>query len=247
MINSHSFSSRAYFFDNPRRYDSDDDLSRSITSRADRARWAHAGTESSINYKSDESLLSLIMSCLFYLSAFSPQLLSWVCPVGMAPSSVTGPWQQASDHPSSRHLPLPPSSSPMETSRVTITTITTTPPRSRTPTTTTTITVTTTPHRRIITVGRKRISAPHRIKHAKDQHHSSCLHLHHHFASPTISKQVLLRENLKDCWGPSWVEYGKCGGKLLDHEELLFEDLHCLFNGKNGPERKQAAVHGSEF
>uniref|UniRef100_A0A671QQ35 Integral membrane protein GPR137B-like n=1 Tax=Sinocyclocheilus anshuiensis TaxID=1608454 RepID=A0A671QQ35_9TELE len=27
MINSHSFSSRAYFFDNPRRYDSDDDLS----------------------------------------------------------------------------------------------------------------------------------------------------------------------------------------------------------------------------
>lgn len=36
MINSHSFSSRAYFFDNPRRYDSDDDLSRSITSRADR-------------------------------------------------------------------------------------------------------------------------------------------------------------------------------------------------------------------
>uniref|UniRef100_A0A667WYA1 G protein-coupled receptor 137c n=1 Tax=Myripristis murdjan TaxID=586833 RepID=A0A667WYA1_9TELE len=39
MINSHSFSSRAYFFDNPRRYDSDDDLSRSINSRADRARW----------------------------------------------------------------------------------------------------------------------------------------------------------------------------------------------------------------
>ncbi|KAM9766696.1 LOW QUALITY PROTEIN: integral membrane protein GPR137C [Menidia menidia] len=37
MINSHSFSSRAYFFDNPRRYDSDDDLSRSISSRADRA------------------------------------------------------------------------------------------------------------------------------------------------------------------------------------------------------------------
>ncbi|XP_036398403.1 integral membrane protein GPR137C isoform X1 [Megalops cyprinoides] len=36
MINSHSFSSRAYFFDNPRRYDSDDDLSRSITSRGDR-------------------------------------------------------------------------------------------------------------------------------------------------------------------------------------------------------------------
>ncbi|XP_033836181.1 integral membrane protein GPR137C [Periophthalmus magnuspinnatus] len=36
MINSHSFSSRAYFFDNPRRYDSDDDLSRSITSRVDR-------------------------------------------------------------------------------------------------------------------------------------------------------------------------------------------------------------------
>ncbi|XP_060118300.1 integral membrane protein GPR137C isoform X2 [Heteronotia binoei] len=28
MINSHSFSSRAYFFDNPRRYDSDDDLPR---------------------------------------------------------------------------------------------------------------------------------------------------------------------------------------------------------------------------
>lgn len=37
MINSHSFSSRAYFFDNPRRYDSDDDLSRSIN-RGDRAR-----------------------------------------------------------------------------------------------------------------------------------------------------------------------------------------------------------------
>ncbi|KAM4559778.1 integral membrane protein GPR137C [Odontesthes bonariensis] len=36
MINSHSFSSRAYFFDNPRRYDSDDDLSRSIN-RTDRA------------------------------------------------------------------------------------------------------------------------------------------------------------------------------------------------------------------
>ncbi|CAB1331313.1 unnamed protein product [Coregonus sp. 'balchen'] len=36
MINSHSFSSKAYFFDNPRRYDSDDDLSRSINSRADR-------------------------------------------------------------------------------------------------------------------------------------------------------------------------------------------------------------------
>ncbi|XP_054827915.1 integral membrane protein GPR137C [Eublepharis macularius] len=28
MVNSHSFSSRAYFFDNPRRYDSDDDLPR---------------------------------------------------------------------------------------------------------------------------------------------------------------------------------------------------------------------------
>lgn len=28
MVNSHSYSSRAYFFDNPRRYDSDDDLSR---------------------------------------------------------------------------------------------------------------------------------------------------------------------------------------------------------------------------
>ncbi|XP_067116693.1 integral membrane protein GPR137C isoform X1 [Osmerus mordax] len=36
MINSHSFSSRAYFFDNPRRYDSDDDLSRSAVTRADR-------------------------------------------------------------------------------------------------------------------------------------------------------------------------------------------------------------------
>ncbi|KAK2856790.1 hypothetical protein Q5P01_005525 [Channa striata] len=36
MINSHSFSSRAYFFDNPRRYDSDDDLSRSVPTRADR-------------------------------------------------------------------------------------------------------------------------------------------------------------------------------------------------------------------
>uniref|UniRef100_A0A3Q3VSV5 Uncharacterized protein n=1 Tax=Mola mola TaxID=94237 RepID=A0A3Q3VSV5_MOLML len=37
MINSHSFSSRAYFFDNPRRYDSDDDLSRTVNSRPDRA------------------------------------------------------------------------------------------------------------------------------------------------------------------------------------------------------------------
>ncbi|KAL2098498.1 hypothetical protein ACEWY4_004978 [Coilia grayii] len=36
MISSHSFSSRAYFFDNPRRYDSDDDLSRSISSRGER-------------------------------------------------------------------------------------------------------------------------------------------------------------------------------------------------------------------
>ncbi|KAK6478869.1 G protein-coupled receptor 137Ba-like [Huso huso] len=36
MINSHSFSSRAYFFDNPRRYDSDDDLSRSMGSRGER-------------------------------------------------------------------------------------------------------------------------------------------------------------------------------------------------------------------
>uniref|UniRef100_A0ACB8G6Q5 Uncharacterized protein n=1 Tax=Sphaerodactylus townsendi TaxID=933632 RepID=A0ACB8G6Q5_9SAUR len=33
MINSHSFSSRAYFFDNPRRYDSDDDLPRLGTGR----------------------------------------------------------------------------------------------------------------------------------------------------------------------------------------------------------------------
>ena len=38
MINSHSFSSRAYFFDNPRRYDSDDDLSRSAITRAERGR-----------------------------------------------------------------------------------------------------------------------------------------------------------------------------------------------------------------
>ncbi|XP_060789650.1 integral membrane protein GPR137C [Neoarius graeffei] len=36
MIHSHSFNSRAYFFDNPRRYDSDDDLSRSISSRGER-------------------------------------------------------------------------------------------------------------------------------------------------------------------------------------------------------------------
>ncbi|XP_008323536.1 integral membrane protein GPR137C [Cynoglossus semilaevis] len=36
MINSHSFSSRSFFFDNPRRYDSEDDLSRSIN-RNDRA------------------------------------------------------------------------------------------------------------------------------------------------------------------------------------------------------------------
>lgn len=37
MINSHSFSSRAYFFDNPRRYDSDDDLSRNSSVRGERA------------------------------------------------------------------------------------------------------------------------------------------------------------------------------------------------------------------
>ncbi|XP_065109184.1 integral membrane protein GPR137C isoform X2 [Paramisgurnus dabryanus] len=36
MISSHSFSSRAYFFDNPRRYDSDDDLSRNASSRGER-------------------------------------------------------------------------------------------------------------------------------------------------------------------------------------------------------------------
>ncbi|KAL7872788.1 hypothetical protein AOLI_G00118590 [Acnodon oligacanthus] len=36
MITSHSFNSRAYFFDNPRRYDSDDDLSRSVNSRGER-------------------------------------------------------------------------------------------------------------------------------------------------------------------------------------------------------------------
>ncbi|KAB5562580.1 hypothetical protein PHYPO_G00019540 [Pangasianodon hypophthalmus] len=36
MIHSHSFNSRAYFFDNPRRYDSDDDLSRSVSSRGER-------------------------------------------------------------------------------------------------------------------------------------------------------------------------------------------------------------------
>uniref|UniRef100_A0A8I3MLB1 G protein-coupled receptor 137C n=2 Tax=Canis lupus familiaris TaxID=9615 RepID=A0A8I3MLB1_CANLF len=33
MINSHNYSSRAYFFDNPRRYDSDDDLPRLGSSR----------------------------------------------------------------------------------------------------------------------------------------------------------------------------------------------------------------------
>ncbi|KAI4889217.1 hypothetical protein NFI96_022474, partial [Prochilodus magdalenae] len=36
MITSHSFNSRAYFFDNPRRYDSDDDLPRSVNSRGER-------------------------------------------------------------------------------------------------------------------------------------------------------------------------------------------------------------------
>lgn len=36
MINSHSYSSRAYFFDNPRRYDSDDDLPRLGNSREGR-------------------------------------------------------------------------------------------------------------------------------------------------------------------------------------------------------------------
>ncbi|KAG8449219.1 hypothetical protein GDO86_016040 [Hymenochirus boettgeri] len=36
MVNSHSFGSRAYFFDNPRRYDSDDDLTRLAAARGDR-------------------------------------------------------------------------------------------------------------------------------------------------------------------------------------------------------------------
>uniref|UniRef100_A0A6I8N525 G protein-coupled receptor 137C n=1 Tax=Ornithorhynchus anatinus TaxID=9258 RepID=A0A6I8N525_ORNAN len=36
MVNSHSYSSRAYFFDNPRRYDSDDDLPRLGGSREGR-------------------------------------------------------------------------------------------------------------------------------------------------------------------------------------------------------------------
>ncbi|XP_069807299.1 integral membrane protein GPR137C isoform X2 [Dendropsophus ebraccatus] len=36
MVNSHSFGSRAYFFDNPRRYDSDDDLPRLAGARAER-------------------------------------------------------------------------------------------------------------------------------------------------------------------------------------------------------------------
>ncbi|KAM4012283.1 integral membrane protein GPR137C-like [Anomaloglossus baeobatrachus] len=37
MVNSHSFGSRAYFFDNPRRYDSDDDLPRLAGTRPERA------------------------------------------------------------------------------------------------------------------------------------------------------------------------------------------------------------------
>ncbi|XP_045574556.1 integral membrane protein GPR137C isoform X2 [Salmo salar] len=45
MINSHSFSSKAYFFDNPRRYDSDDDLSRSNNSRADRPSFLSSTTQ----------------------------------------------------------------------------------------------------------------------------------------------------------------------------------------------------------
>lgn len=36
MVNSHSFGSRAYFFDNPRRYDSDDDLPRLAGARGER-------------------------------------------------------------------------------------------------------------------------------------------------------------------------------------------------------------------
>ncbi|XP_076834007.1 integral membrane protein GPR137C isoform X3 [Brachyhypopomus gauderio] len=44
MITSHSFSSRAYFFDNPRRYDSDDDLSRSISSRGERGSSINSST-----------------------------------------------------------------------------------------------------------------------------------------------------------------------------------------------------------
>ncbi|XP_068108416.1 integral membrane protein GPR137C [Hyperolius riggenbachi] len=36
MVNSHSFGSRAYFFDNPRRYDSDEDLPRLASGRAER-------------------------------------------------------------------------------------------------------------------------------------------------------------------------------------------------------------------
>ncbi|XP_073434022.1 integral membrane protein GPR137C [Dendrobates tinctorius] len=37
MVNSHSFGSRAYFFDNPRRYDSDDDLPRLAGARPERS------------------------------------------------------------------------------------------------------------------------------------------------------------------------------------------------------------------
>ncbi|KAM4690525.1 integral membrane protein GPR137C [Rhinophrynus dorsalis] len=36
MVNSHSFGSRTYFFDNPRRYDSDDDLPRLAATRSER-------------------------------------------------------------------------------------------------------------------------------------------------------------------------------------------------------------------
>ncbi|XP_062862938.1 integral membrane protein GPR137C [Trichomycterus rosablanca] len=49
MIHSHSFNSRSYFFDNPRRYDSDDDLTRSVGSRGDRG---------SISVRSSTSQLS---------------------------------------------------------------------------------------------------------------------------------------------------------------------------------------------
>lgn len=74
MINSHSFSSRTYFFDNPRRYDSDDDLSRGSNSRADLARWAHTNkvqTQSRVCFfnstelkytRTEKSILSLINS-----------------------------------------------------------------------------------------------------------------------------------------------------------------------------------------
>lgn len=214
MINSHSFSSRAYFFDNPRRYDSDDDLSRSINSRADRARWVSVCVFQECRVQTANLRLwwLLINLPLLHLSVSSPPLPSWAHPHGTVPSSATGLWRRASHPPSSRHhRPQPPSCSPTETSRVITTTTTTTTPPRRTTTTTTTTTVTSTPRHRIITAGHKRISAPRRIKPSwmieKDRLIANFLRFRRRFCFPGCIKagtpEALLWIKLGSTWGPS--------------------------------------------